>query len=112
MAHATRVLPAKSLFSGNVICSSTMPWRFSSPQRVKARCFAVFAWALGWVEFSRVESRTSRAAEGSSPARQIRSANASILSSLEGTKKLSMMLSPESTQRTSAGSHGSLISRP
>ena len=35
------------------------------------------------MEFSRVESRTSRAAEGSSPARQIRSVNASIFSSLE-----------------------------
>src|SRR5688500_7485306 len=78
----------------------------------EGRCFAVFASAFGCVEFSSLASRTSRAAEGSSPARQIISVKASIFSSLEWTYRLSMIFSPASTERTRSGSHGSFISNP
>lgn len=52
---------------------------------VKARCFAVFASAFGWLACSSAAIRTSNAADfvaGSSPSRQIISANAAIFSSL------------------------------
>ena len=87
-----------------------MPEKFNSPQRVKARCFAVFASALGWVACSSAAIRTSNAADfvaGSSPARQINSASAAIFSSL---REISRVLKPDGRFYLLAGgdheSHG------
>ena len=80
----TSASSANNSFSNSAICASTIPLRFNSPQRVKARCFARFASAFGCVAFSNVDMRTSSAADfvpASSPARQINSANAAIFSS-------------------------------
>lgn len=57
-----------------------MPAKFNSPQRVKAKCFAVFAEAFGCGAFSIVAISTNKAAEDVSPCRQIISASASIFS--------------------------------
>ena len=56
---------------------STILYRFNSPQRVKAKCFAVFASSLGSLELSSVPISTNSAAADSLLARQIISASAS-----------------------------------
>src|ERR1700752_687331 len=66
--------------SRTTICASTIPKRFNSPQQVKAKCFTVLASAFGCVECSSIPISTNNAPADSSPAPQIISANASILS--------------------------------
>jgi len=44
------------------VCASTMPQRLSSPHRVKAWCFAVFASTFVYAAFSSVAIKTSSAA--------------------------------------------------
>lgn len=91
-----------SSLSSTGICASTMSQKFNSPQRVKARCFAVFASAFGCVAFSSVAIRTSNAADfvaGSSPARQIISASAAIFSSLTSSPSVSRLGNPRRRSR-------------
>jgi len=94
-----------------------------SPQRLKAKCLAVFASSLGSFEFSIAPIRTNKAADlvsGSLPARQIISASNSILSSLQSSpldsdiserSNAATMVSPASARRTRSARHGSFISR-
>src|SRR6185295_18779999 len=114
----TSVLSANSSLSSTAICASTIPLKFNSPHRLKAKCFARFASAFGCVAFSNVDMRTRSAADfvpASSPTRQIISANAAILSwSVLDVFKWpaeSTTVSPASARRTRSASHGSFVSR-
>lgn len=62
---------------------STIPKRFNSPQRVKAKCFTVFASTFGCVELPSTPISTNSAPADSPPPPQIISASASILSLVE-----------------------------
>ena len=89
-----------------------MPLRFNSPQRGKARCFAKFASIFGSVAFSSVVIRTSNAAVGSSPPRQIFSVSTLILSSVKSASISGKSIVPlVSACRTSLASQGSFVSK-
>jgi hypothetical protein len=116
--HAARAFAITSA-SNTSVCSSTMPQRFSSPQRVNAPQVRQHFRMRGILAI-----KTSSAAHlisGSSPARQINSVNLlQIFASLESSSNVvtgisekfaSTILSPASIRRTSSVSNGSFISR-